>query len=108
MKCEFCGHTSDTDFKFCPQCGAEAGKQKDTKEAQGQVEPKPKEEDRVVCPKCGSENIHFVTVQEGSGFDRGNACCGYLLCGPLGLLCGVKDDKQIKTVRKCMKCGQEF
>lgn len=66
------------------------------------------EDDVVRCPSCGSKNIDFVTYQASSNFDKGDACCGYLLCGPLGLLCGAKDNTEAKTVRKCKKCGKEF
>jgi ribosomal protein L7/L12 len=63
---------------------------------------------KITCPRCGSDNVHFITVQSSQNFDKGDACCGYLLCGPLGLLCGVKGKNENKTVRKCMNCNQEF
>ena len=63
---------------------------------------------KITCPQCGSDDIHFVTTQASQNFDKGDACCGYLLCGPLGLLCGVKNKTESKTVRKCMKCNNEF
>ena len=66
------------------------------------------EEDSEIirCPQCGSRNIHFIT-KRGKKFDAGNALCGGLLCGPIGLLFGAKDEPDT-TVRKCMKCGKEF
>ena len=67
-----------------------------------------KERNKITCPQCGSDDIHFVTTQASQNFDKKDACCGYLLCGPLGLLCGVKDKTESKTVRKCMKCNREF
>ncbi len=66
------------------------------------------EEDVVRCPQCGSKDISFVTYQASSNFDTGDACCGYLLCGPIGLLFGAKEKTEAKTVRKCKKCGCEF
>ena len=66
------------------------------------------DDDVVRCPKCGSKNVEFVTYQASSNFDKGDACCGYLMCGPIGLLCGAKDKTTAKTVRKCKKCGHEF
>ena len=65
-------------------------------------------DDVIRCPKCGSTNIHFVTIQASQDFDVESACCGYFLCGPLGLLMGVKDKKERKTIRKCMSCLHEF
>ncbi len=67
-----------------------------------------KNDDIVCCPNCGSSQIEFVTYQASSNFDAGDACCGYFLCGPLGLLCGAKKKTEAKTVRKCKKCGKEF
>ena len=39
------------------------------------------------CPKCGSENVHFVTETNSQGFSLGSGCCGAILLGPLGLVC---------------------
>ena len=63
-------------------------------------------DDAVKCPQCGSTNVHFIT-KSGKSFDGKDACCGYLMCGPIGLLFGAKN-KPDTTTRKCMKCGKEF
>lgn len=73
-----------------------------------EVDDDDEDDDVIRCPRCGSTNIHFVTKDTGSGIDKSDACCGYLLFGPIGLLCGVKDKKESTTVRKCMKCNHEF
>lgn len=91
--CHKCDAKNSAGSDFCAECGAKLAKD---------------EEDIIRCPKCGSANVEFVTYQASSNFDKGNACCGYLLCGPLGLLCGAKDKTEAKTVRKCKKCGHEF
>ena len=92
--CHKCGTKHLSADSFCSNCG----------EPLKQFE----EEDVIRCPKCGSKNIEFVTYQASSGFDKNDACCGYLLCGPIGLLCGAEDKKEAKTVRKCKNCCHEF
>ena len=65
------------------------------------------------CPYCGSSEL--TTVSEnyttGKDFNASNACCGYLLCGPIGLLFGAdKKGKQQHTNNfwVCKKCGNKF
>lgn len=65
-------------------------------------------DDEVRCPKCGSKQVEFVTYQSSQNFSKSNACCGVLLCGPIGALFGVGPKTEGKTVRKCKKCGHEF
>lgn len=62
------------------------------------------------CPKCGSENCFPITESETKGFGAGNACCGYILFGWIGLLCGLCDtgSTKIKTYWKCGNCGTNF
>ena len=45
------------------------------------------------CPKCGSESISSIvdTKTYTKGFDGGCACCGYLLVGWPGVLCGLSE-----------------
>lgn len=42
------------------------------------------------CPNCGSENCQYITTTEthGGGISWGDACCGTVLLGPVGILCG--------------------
>ncbi len=54
----------------------------------------------IRCPACGSDDLTTIseTYTVGKDFNRSNACCGYFLCGPLGLLYGVdKKGKQQHT-----------
>ena len=67
----------------------------------------------VNCPRCGSYDI--VPISEvsttGKDFKAGDACCGYMLCGPLGLLCGATGKgKQTTTTTywMCKGCGNKF
>jgi len=63
------------------------------------------------CPNCGSTNMTpFNTANTSSGFSFFSACCGFILLGPLGVLCGLND--KIKTVNQthwmCQVCGSQF
>ena len=93
--CHRCGTKHSINENYCKNCG----------ETLKNLE---KEEDEVRCPKCGSKKVEFVTYQASSNFDKEDACCGYLLCGPIGLLCGAKNQTEARTVRKRKKCGEEF
>lgn len=67
----------------------------------------------VRCPSCGSSDLTTIseTSTSGKDFNSSNACCGYLLCGPLGLLLGVdKKGKQQQTTNYwvCKNCGNKF
>lgn len=68
---------------------------------------------RLHCPKCGSYNLTPIseTVTHGKDFNTTDACCGYFLCGPLGLLFGLSGNgKQIvtNTYWMCSNCGNKF
>lgn len=65
------------------------------------------------CPRCGSYDIMPVSEvsTKGKDFNASDACCGFLLCGPLGLLCGATGKgKQITTTTywMCKGCGNKF
>lgn len=62
------------------------------------------------CQKCNSQELQIVTESTVSGGHGGlKACFGFLLFGPIGLLCG---NKKVKTDHKsfwvCSKCGNKF
>ncbi len=72
-----------------------------------------KGESGVRCPRCGSFNL--VPISEastkGKNFKVCDACCGWLLCGPIGLLCGATGKgKQLTTTTYwlCHGCGNKF
>ena len=65
------------------------------------------------CPKCESENCQYVstTKTSRSGFDFGDACCGSVLLGPIGILCGLcgmSTETETKEYWVCHNCGQKF
>ena len=72
---------------------------------------------KVHCPKCGSENLQTVVktnVQtQGKNYSASQGCLGYLMLGPLGLLCGSCGQNKTTTtthtsVFACNDCGHEF
>lgn len=74
------------------------------------------------CPKCGSTNCQvFVTNNvkihsSTKGLSAGKACCGTLLLGPIGLLCGACGAGKSNTWSEeeqqeywiCQNCGSKF
>ncbi len=65
------------------------------------------------CPNCGSDNCQFVTTSEthSSFLNVGDACCGSICLGPIGLLCGLCDsgsDTITKEYWVCHECGTKF
>lgn len=66
--------------------------------------------DMLKCPKCGSDNIQFVHETEKRGFKVGDSCCGYILLGPLGLLCGACGMNKESSTEfwVCNRCGAKF
>lgn len=64
------------------------------------------------CPRCGSENISSIidTKTHTKGFDGGDACCGYLLFGWPGVLCGLCNtgDTTLKQQIYVMIAGIDF
>jgi len=73
----------------------------------------------IYCPKCNSKNLQATVetdtkVSGGQGFSGGKGCLGFLMFGPLGLLCGSCGNKKAtatttnKNFYVCMDCGNKF
>ncbi len=72
---------------------------------------------QMVCPQCGNRDLQVTnevnTTTSGSNFSAGQGCLGYLLFGPLGILCGSCGKSQhVNTTNTtywiCPKCGEKF
>lgn len=61
------------------------------------------------CPNCGSEHVQFATKTSGGGFSFLDSCCGFILLGPLGLLCGgIGSGSHTDEFWVCHDCGHKF
>lgn len=67
----------------------------------------------VRCPNCNSGNCQMMveTKSDSTPFSFGQACCGHILLGPIGLLCGfcgMGTEVKTTTYYKCNSCGAKF
>lgn len=67
----------------------------------------------AVCTKCGCGGCQTVTQTKykDGGYGVGSGICGYLILGPIGLLCGLcgrKSKFKSKTYWICPSCGKKF
>ncbi|WP_191018322.1 hypothetical protein [Treponema zioleckii] len=64
------------------------------------------------CPRCGGGcQIIQEFESEGQDYSAGNGCCGYILFGPIGLLCGLCGkgrQERTRTYWICNSCGNKF
>lgn len=65
------------------------------------------------CPRCGGTNCTPIveTSTSGKSFSASKGCCGYIILGPLGLLCGACGRGQQTTSTTywmCASCGNKF
>ena len=72
--------------------------------AQTQHSPKsgPSYDSSVKCPKCHTTQLFAAK----KGYGGGKGCCGLLLLGPIGLLCGLCGANTMFVT--CMKCGHKW
>ena len=65
------------------------------------------------CPKCSCEDCAIVSEVSTTGkdFSAGKGCCGAILLGQIGILCGAcGKGRQINTTNYwvCKNCGNKF
>lgn len=125
MFCRFCGTENDDAYHHCKKCGKPLGfVQKQQEEKSIAVLGQPKKEtfgihggERIECPFCGADSqrcqpIAKADAQFITGFNFWTGCCGFLLLGPFGALCGSCGGSSAKnnsaTYWVCNQCGKEF
>jgi tellurium resistance protein TerD len=59
-------------------------------------------DEKIRCPNCSSTQV----FADKKGYSGIKACCGYLLVGPLGLLCGTHKSNNIRVT--CLKCKHSW
>ncbi len=130
--CRFCGAENAEDNAFCKKCGKKINDaiytdaERDLSKTEQEIAPREaiteqsgsdSGEISVRCPKCGKGNCQVVSkanVQvSGGGYNFWNGCCGRILLGPAGYLCGAcgsgaKMSVQNETWFVCNQCGTEF
>lgn len=67
----------------------------------------------MICPTCKSENCQVISLTTSSGkdFSASKGCCGAVLLGPIGLLCGAcGKGRQINSSSYwvCRNCGRKW
>lgn len=70
----------------------------------------------TICPFCGADSCQpmqkTTTETTTKGYGWGSGCCGMLLLGPFGLLCGLcgassKSKTSSELWWTCLKCGKQ-
>lgn len=109
MYCRFCGKELAEGSAFCNHCGRS---QNEAAVPAAPAVPAPDTAGRgtLKCPNCGSARLQFVTHTKTQGVSIGDSCCGYILLGPLGLLCGLcgAGSSETKEGWVCLDCGHRF
>lgn len=123
-KCENCGAQIEVKegerVAVCEYCGSTyVDESIPIEKSIEEIEPDSDDESAVVCPKCGSHNICFVTKKDAFGYKilRGiiwfvilgiiGVSVKFRVLGALGLLFGIHKHRE-KNVRKCLNCNHEF
>lgn len=67
----------------------------------------------MICPNCGSNNSQIINqvTTKGTDFSASKGCCGAVLLGPIGILCGACGQGR-KTYNNqfwvCADCGRRW
>ena len=126
MFCRFCGAENPDEAAFCKKCGkqlsamiATAIQETPTARSIQEASLQPQGNSNISCPYCHARGEHCHPIVKtdiktsGGGYGFWNGCCGLILLGPVGLLCGacgssVKTKVRNETWWICQKCGKEF
>ncbi len=65
---------------------------------------------KMCCPRCGQKRLQANVQNNSSVYSAKKGCLGWLLFGPLGLLCGLSGSKKNETTMNwiCTACGNQF
>ena len=130
MYCPKCGKELSDDSRFCRYCGSQIQTEISNREVSVNHNTVTVHTTKVessdldigyFCPNCKSRKLQLISETDtssttsGGGYSGGKGCLGYLLLGPIGLLCGACGS-QSKTVTAnstrrfwvCQDCGNKF
>jgi tellurium resistance protein TerD len=97
-KCPYCAEEIQDEAVVCRHCKSDLRGDKIADVQPPEVPPA----NMLRCPRCGSNNI-FVAKK---GYSASNGCCGAVLLGPLGLLCGQSGANKLE--KTCLNCKKKF
>lgn len=109
MFCGKCGSSVDR-HNYCPNCGTPCN-------LPNPNNANPSSRPQHKCPKCGGTEfdlaVYSDTKSQGKDFSVGQGCLGYLLFGPLGILCGLCGQGKTtttthETYHVCKHCGNKI
>ena len=129
MKCPYCGSDNHDDAVSCEICEMPLNIRTRKRPASRPTATQPSNMEQISqkidieqlpyanCPHCGNL-LHDCTpvsrttvISSGGGYGFFSGCCGTILLGPLGLLCGLRKHSITSTSQTwwvCKKCGKEF
>lgn len=120
MKCPYCGSENRDDATSCEICEMPLRQAPARRPEAKQNITRPTYDEPLsfgACPQCGAPLSDCTPVSKtsvkssGGGYGLFSGCCGLVLLGPLGLLCGVKKQNitsSNQTWWVCRRCGKEF
>lgn len=67
----------------------------------------------MICPRCGENNSQVINevTTTGKDFSASKGCCGAVLMGPIGILCGAcGEGRQTHNTQYwvCNNCGNKW
>lgn len=127
MYCRNCGKEIYGTKEYCDTCLAEinGGAGNSSQNNQQTTQPEFKENNtkqkKKCCPRCKSHNLQVLSNTSyeskfsSKSYGAGKGCCGYILFGPIGILCGLCGANSKHTVKSststiwvCLDCGEKF
>lgn len=132
MKCPYCGYENSDGAINCEMCEMPLQQRSRKNQQIRQEIPQTSQAERTIrrhqpdysfkhpsvgCPNCRtplrdcSPIVKTTIKSSGGGYGLFSGCCGTILLGPLGLLCGLRRQSITsanQTWWVCRKCGKEF